>query len=190
MKFNKKYALEGTITGLFRCETPKSCESTAYPQLEFTAEGIIGDKHIGTFCASGVRETGIYKKGTLIRNNRQWSAISEEELSDISEKMQLPNLKAEWLGTNIVIKGIPNFSKLPPLSIIIIRPDDSDFVSLINYNENEPCTVIHRKVIELVGSEPSVGFIAAAYGRRGLVGWVERGGMVHVGDKVKVLIPS
>ena len=190
MKFNKKYLLEGEIAGLFLCGMPNSIESTPCSQLELDINGIIGDKHYGFQRPSGVRETNFYPKGTTIRNNRQWSAISAEELDKITHKMNVPHLKSEWLGANILFKGIPNFSKLPIFSLIIVRPDTSDSVTLVNYCENEPCMGPHKRIVEHLKMEPQLGFIAAAYGQRGTVGWVEKGGIVRVGDKVRIYIPS
>jgi hypothetical protein len=186
----KTPVLEGIVTGVFRSETKGSLESTAYPALEFAHEGVVGDKHFGHTMKSDGRQLGLYLRGTLIRNNRQWSAVSEEELRQIADKMGVDALRPEWLGANLLVRGIPDFTQLPPLSLLVIRPDEKDKVVLVNHGLNLPCVGPHRKIVEKLGFEPETGFVKAAMGRRGLVGWVEKAGLIHTGDPVRVLLPA
>ena len=190
MKFIKNKNWVGEITAILRSETKGTLESTAYDTIEFADAGVVGDKHFGFIIKSTGREMSLYPRGTLIRNNRQWSAISEEELADIAMKMGVKTVKPEWIGANLVIKGIPNFTKLPPLSMLTIRPDAPDKVVLMIYGENKPCKSSHDKIVEKLGFEPTVGFVPAAMGQRGLVGWIEKAGHVVVGDKFLVSIPQ
>ena len=190
MKFIKNKNWVGEITAILRSETKGTLESTAYDTIEFADAGVVGDKHFGFTIKSTGREMSLYPRGTLIRNNRQWSAISEEELADIAMKMGVKTVKPEWIGANLVIKGIPNFTKLPPLSMLTIRPDAPDKVVLMIYGENKPCKSSHDKIVEKLGFEPTVGFVPAAMGQRGLVGWIEKAGHVVVGDKFLVSIPQ
>ena len=102
--------------------------------------------------------------------------------------MGISTIKPEWIGANLLIKGIPNLTKLPPLSMLTIRPDSKDKVVLMVYGDNKPCKIAHQKIVEYLGFEPTVGFVQAAYGQRGLVGWIEKAGSFAVGDKVVVSI--
>ncbi len=188
MKFIKKTEWVGEIIAVLRSETKGSLHSTAYETLEFADGGVVGDKHFGFTMKSSVRELSQYPRGTVIRNNRQWSAVSEEELADIASKMGVSAIKPEWIGANLLIKGIPNLTKLPPLSMLTIRPDSKDRVVLIVCGDNKPCKIAHQKIVEYLGFEPTVGFVQAAFGQRGLVGWIEKAGNISVGDKAIVSI--
>jgi len=58
-------------------------------------------------------------EGTRRRNERQWSAVSVEELAEISDRMDLQeSLSAADLGANLCLSGIPKLSHLPKGSII------------------------------------------------------------------------
>ena len=74
--------------------------------------------------------------------------------------------------------------------MLTIRPDSKDKVVLIVYGDNKPCKIAHQKIVDYLGFEPTVGFVQAAYGQRGLVGWIEKAGSIIVGDKVVVSIPQ
>ncbi len=189
MKFNKKHAWIGEITAVLRAEKKGTLESIAYHTLEFADGGIVDDKHFGFTTKSTVRELSLYPRGTIIRNNRQWSAVSEEELNGISAKMGIDNIHSGWIGANLLVKGIPNFTQLPPLSMLTIRPDAADKVVLMVYGDNKPCKFAHEKIVEKLGIEPSQSFVKAALGQRGLVGWIEKGGKISVGDTIAVTLP-
>lgn len=188
MKFVKQKEWIGEVTAVLRSEMKKSLESTPYDSIEFADEGVVGDKHFGITAKSSVREMNIYPRGTVIRNNRQWSAVSEEELSDIALKMGIEVLKPEWIGANLLIKGIPNLTQLPPLSMLTFRPGEYNKVVLMVYGENKPCKSAHEKIIEKLGFESPVNFVPSALRQRGLVGWVEKAGHISVGDKVQVSV--
>ena len=190
MKYKKKTGLEGVITGVFRSETKGSLESTAYQSLEFVQEGIVGDKHFGLTMKSDVRQLSLYPRGTVIRNNRQWSAVSEEELLLTASLMGIEGIQPQWLGANFCVRGIPDFTQLPTFSLLVIRPDAKDRVVLVNHELNLPCVGPHRKIVEKTGSEPLTDFVKAAVGKRGLVGWIEKAGWIHVGDKIQVFLPG
>jgi hypothetical protein len=52
--------------------------------------------------------------GTVIRNTRQFTMLSLEELAEIAYAMQIPEVLPEWAGANLAIQGIPNLTMLPP----------------------------------------------------------------------------
>ena len=57
--------------------------------------------------------------GTIRRNERQWSAVSLEELAEIAQTMDLSeSLSAATVGANICLSGVPNLSHLPKGSIL------------------------------------------------------------------------
>ena len=116
--------------------------STAQAQVKVTFAGLEGDRHAGLTHKSDSR-TPYYRRGTEIRNVRQVSLISVEELQEIARRMDLPALEPEWLGANLLIQGIPDLTMIPPSSRLYF-PDDT---VLVIDSENNPC--IHPgKVIQ------------------------------------------
>src|SRR5690606_23608163 len=117
------------------------------------------------------RVTAQYPRGTIIRNVRQASLVSAEELAAIARVMQIDALDPAWLGATMVIEGIPDFSHVPPSS----RLQAPSGATLVIDMENRPCQLPAR-VIET--AMPGIGkrFKPAAEGRRGVTAWVEREG--------------
>ncbi len=80
-------------------------------------DGVVGDRH-----RSYTRETWAgdkQPKGTLRRNERQWSAVSMEELAEIGETMDLAEpLTAAAVGANLCFQGVPELSRLPTGSML------------------------------------------------------------------------
>ena len=70
--------------------------------LELLFSGIKGDFHAGLTRKSDVRTIRQYARDTDIRNVRQLTIVSEEELVEIAALMDIPEMKAEWLGANVV----------------------------------------------------------------------------------------
>lgn len=156
-------------------------------QLELTCEGIIGDRHFGYTTISGGRFTTLYDKGTIVRNNRQWSAISPAEIEKIATNLGISGrLTPELLGINFLLEGLENLSALPPMSYIVLSPHEdfqpkrSDDVALVVYGQALPCTTAGRALIKPF-DDPSLEskFPAAALGVRGTTGWVEKGGIIR-----------
>jgi len=79
--------LSGVITGLFSTPDPENFVTSSRQSLEFALGGIPGDRHYGHTRPSGGREKKEYPRNTPIHNNRQWSAVSAEEIGEIAEKM-------------------------------------------------------------------------------------------------------
>lgn len=146
--------------------------------------GFQGESHSGLVRRSCVRVRHQYPEGTEIRNTRQISIVSTEELADIADRMGIAELKPEWLGANLLVSGIPNFSQIPPSTRMIFGGGASLVVDL----ENSPCKY-PGEVIDK--SHPGFGnrFARAAVGRRGVTAWVEREGQINCGDSILLYIP-
>jgi len=146
--------------------------------------GFMGDSHSALTRASCVRVKSQYPKGTEIRNTRQISALSVEELALIQQTMKLDMLEPEWLGANLVVKGLHNFSKIPPSSRLIAENGTSLVVDM----ENAPCR-FPGDIIEQ--HKPGFGkrFTKAALGRRGVTLWVEHQGALAIGTTLRLHIP-
>jgi len=158
--------------------------SSRIASVDITYAGFNGESHSGLVRASCVRVRGQYTEGTEIRNTRQISIVSVEELALIADSMGIDTLQPEWVGANLLLSGIPDFSKIPPSTRMIFASGASLVVDL----ENSPCKY-PGEIIER--HHPGKGnlFAKAAYGRRGVTAWVEREGHITTGEAIKVHIP-
>ena len=147
--------------------------------------GIAGEEHAGLTRPSCSRVVAQYPKGTEIRNVRQFSVLSVEELAAIAAKMGVERIEPAWVGASLVVEGIPDFTHLPPSS----RLQGPDGVTLVVDMENRPCH-LPAKVID--AHLPGVGgrFKAAAEGRRGVTAWVEREGVLRLGEMLRLHVPD
>ncbi len=162
-----------------------SLRSTATESAELTYAGIPGEVHGGLTRPSCSRVKSQYPRNTEIRNVRQLSVVSAEELAAIAADCGLATLDPALIGASLVISGIPDFSHLPPSSRLQF-PDGS---AIVVDMQNRPCH-LPAKVIN--ADHPGAGdkFKAAAKGKRGVTAWVEREGKMHLGDTVQLHIPD
>jgi hypothetical protein len=159
-------------------------ETRALASLEFQLDGVAGDKHIGYTRQSDARDEGL-KRGTLVRNWRQWSAVSREELEKIKQAMDLPELSPELLGANICFSGHDSLTLLPRGSMIWFP---SGAVLTVE-GENEPCMGPGRAIAKRFPQVKAAQFPKAAKQLRGLVGIVYCAGVVKLGDRAVVKLP-
>ena len=82
-------------------------------QIDVTLEGLAGDRHSGLTIQLKHRRGG-YPAGAEVRNTRQISIISCEDLRAIADALSLPEIAPELMKTNLLLEGIPNLSLLPP----------------------------------------------------------------------------
>jgi hypothetical protein len=89
------------------------------------------------------------------------------------------------LGATLVIAGIPDFSHVPPSS----RLQAEGGATIVVDMENRPCTLPARPIET---AHPGFGraFKPAAQGRRGVTGWVEREGVLRIGQRVTLHVPD
>ena len=126
-----------------------------------------------------------HPKGTEIRNTRQLSILSAEELAEVAARMGLDRFDPAWVGATVVIAGIPDLTHLPPSS----RLQAEDGATVVVDMENLPCTLPARPIED---DAPGAGarFKAAAAGRRGVTGWVEREGVWRLGGTIRLHVPA
>ena len=157
--------------------------------LDLTFEGITGDHHTGATRKAGGREPW-YPRGTAIRNERQVSLVAADELSAIAREMGVDSVKPEWLGANLVISGIADFSMLPPRTLLFFDGG----VTLKVDGQNAPCKIAGRAVAEGLGhadrDETALAFVKAAKRLRGLVAWVEKPGRIEAGEALEARVPE
>jgi hypothetical protein len=175
-----------TVEGVYVCD--EDVASTARAEIFAGLGGIEGDRHFGTSKKANVREQKFHERGTEIWNSRQWSAVSVEEMQAAAYEMGVPDLRADWIGANFLVSGIPEFSKLPSMTRLVF----SSGATLLVYDENHPCSLSARSVQKScpdMSDAQIASFVKSAMGRRGVVGWVERAGIIRPGDSVLVHLP-
>lgn len=147
--------------------------------------GYAGETHAGLTRPSCSRVTSQHQRGTEIRNVRQLTVLSVEELAATAADMGVEALDPALVGASLVIEGIPDFTHVPPSS----RLQGPDGVTLVIDMENRPCH-LPAKPIDAEGPGHGKAFKAAAQGRRGVTAWVEREGVLSVGDELRLHIPD
>ncbi|MGL4281846.1 MAG: MOSC domain-containing protein [Albidovulum sp.] len=175
-----------TVTWLGRVPgTQQGIASVSAESLMLTLAGAEGEAHSGLTRPSCSRVMGLYPRGTTIRNTRQLAIASAEDLRTIAAEMGLDHLAPEYLGLSVVIEGIVDFSHVPPSS----RLQAESGATLTIDMENRPCTLPAR---EIEAAHPGFGkaFKPAAAGRRGVVAWVEREGLLSLGDRLRLHVPD
>ena len=154
--------------------------------IKLELEGIVGDHH-----RSYVRDTWKGDKqpyGTVRRNERQWSAVSVEELAEISAAMDLTEtITAQSVGANLCIKGVPELSRLPKGTLLKF----SSGAELMVEEFNPPCSYMSKKLAALHQTRSGdaisdTAFSKAAKLTRGVVGVIEVTGTISAGDEVMV----
>lgn len=149
-------------------------------------DGVVGDHH-----RSYTRKTWAGDKqpaGTIRRNERQWSAVSVQELTDIQNAMDLVEpLTGAALAANICLDGIDQFSRLPKGTILRF-PSGAE---LMVAEYNPPCLGMGTKLASVYKTNSgkpleNTAFSKAAKLTRGLVGVVETAGIIKVGDDVEI----
>jgi hypothetical protein len=148
-------------------------------------DGPEGEAHGGLTRPSCSRVLSQYKRGTPIRNTRQFSIMSTEELDLIAAKMGIAALEPALVGATMVVSGIPDFSHLPPSS----RLQSDSGATLVVDMENRPCQ-LPAKPIEQAHPGFGARFRSAALGRRGVTAWVEAEGVLECGQAISLHIPD
>ncbi|WP_027141616.1 MOSC domain-containing protein [Mesorhizobium sp. WSM3626] len=158
-------------------------------ELRLGFDGISGDFHAGPTRRSGGREPW-YPRGTEMRNERQISIVAADELGIVAERMELAEIKPEWIGANLVIDGVPYLSMLPAGTLLFFKGG----VTLKVDAQNGPCRFAGRSIAENAGmADIEAGallFPKAAKRLRGVVAWVERPGIVRAGEEISVRVPE
>ena len=166
-------------------ENRENIRSEAIETAFASYAGFEGDFHAGLTRKSCVRVTDQHPVGTEIRNVRQLSILSAEDLDQIAADIGIDRVDPLLLGASIVVEGIPDFTFVPPGS----RLQAENGTTLVVDVENGPCNLPARE-IEKDAPGHGKGFKAAARGRRGVCSWVEREGQLSVGDRLRLHIPD
>ncbi len=158
--------------------------STAAEAVEAGFAGFDAEAHGGLTRPACSRVSVLHPRGTEIRNVRQVTVLSREELAETAEGMGVAEIRPEWVGASMIVEGIPDLAHLPPGSRLQAPSGATIAVDM----ENLPCAFTAREIEkEYEGS--GVRYIPAAKGRRGVTAWIEREGSLHVGDTLTLFVP-
>jgi MOSC domain-containing protein YiiM len=128
----------------------------------------------------------MYPRGETVFNRRQLTVVGEEELTAVAQRLGLRELRPEWIGANLVLRGDPDLTLLPAGARLLFAGG----VGLLSLGENLPCTKSGAAVAAASG-RPEVAslFAREAVGRRGLICIVERAGVIRAGEVVELYPP-
>ena len=158
------------------------------PTIQVELDGVVGDRHQAYDRPAWKGDK--QPEGTIRRNERQWSAVSLEELAEIQEAMDLSERPtATCLGANLCFTGLKELSRLPKGTLLKF-PSGAE---LMVEEYNPPCHGMGKKLAAKYetrsgGSLSSTAFSKAAKLIRGVVGVVEVAGAISAGDEVKVAL--
>ena len=181
--------VQGVVKALFLGIPGESLVKQERDFLQAEMDGFLGDRHASfkrTAWGAGDKQ----RKGTVRRNERHWSAVSAEELAEISKEMDLSEvLSAGIIGANLCLEGVPSFSLVPRGSIFKF-PSGTE---LLVEEYNPPCLDMGKALAAKCHTNSGkpihdTAFANAAQFSRGLVGVVEVPGMIKAGDDVEVII--
>lgn len=178
-----KNEIPGRVEGVYLGTDPGTMVSTAQSEVQVTLEGFVGDSHCGLTRPSDSR-TPYYPRGIEIRNSRQITILSLEEMTELADELGVPVVRPEWLGANLLVSGLPQLTLMRPG----LRFYFENGPTLVIEGENLPCKGPGKVLQEQYPAAPDLvnRFRKAALHRRGVTGWVERAGVIHPGDAFKV----
>ena len=159
--------------------------SVPVTEMPLSFAGYAGESHAGLTRPSCSRVVKQHPRGTEIRNVRQLCVVSAEEMAEVAAAMGLERLDYAWVGASLVLEGLADLTHLPPSS----RLQGPDGVTLVVDMENLPC---QEPAVTIGQAIPGMGkgFKQAAAGKRGITAWVEREGVLRLGDVVSLHVPA
>jgi len=159
--------------------------STPVTEMPLTFAGYGPETHGGLTRPSCSRVLKQHPRNTEIRNTRQLCVVSAEEMAEVAADLGIADFDYAWVGASVVLEGIGDFTHLPPSS----RLQGPDGVTLVVDMLNEPCqepAVTIAKATDGMGKK----FKTAAKGKRGITAWVEREGVLRIGDVMRLHMPT
>ena len=181
----RKTEFTGIITWMGMVPAGAGIAAQPREQLELSFAGIEGERHAGENRASCVRVRNLYAEGSEIRNVRQLSILSEEELALVAADMGLQRLDPADLGATLVLRGIPDFTFVPPNA----RLQSAGGATVTIDMENRPCVLPGRE-IEKHHAGFGAKFKPSAANRRGVTAWVEHPGVLKLGEALSLFVPD
>lgn len=93
-----KLSFQGTVDMLLASpDRETGLEKQPVEKARFLFAGMDGDCHGGLTRKSDSRMLKQYKRNSEVRNSRQVSILSAEELAEVAERMGIPSVRPEWV---------------------------------------------------------------------------------------------
>jgi len=183
----KRTHITGVVTflGAVPHRDAPTIETVVLNEMDLAFGGYAGDVHSGVTRPSCSRVTSQHPRNTQIANTRQLSLICAEQIAEIAAACGLDAMDPVWMGASVVISGIPDFTHLPPSS----RLQAASGATLVVDMENRPCQ-FPSMTIEAAHPGRGQAFKAAAKSKRGVTAWVERPGLLRLGDVLTLHVPD
>ncbi|SEM67975.1 MOSC domain-containing protein [Lihuaxuella thermophila] len=177
--------IEAKTEAVLIADQPETFVTRRIPEAYFEMGGIPGDRHFGITRPADSRQP-MYPRGTKIFNRRQITILSAEECEEIADRLGIEEVLPEWLGANLLLKGIPALTSLTMGSRLLFPSG----AGLICQGENLPCRLPGEVIQKMNSHHPKLAanFVKAADRRRGIVCLVERPGIVRQGDTVRIWV--
>jgi hypothetical protein len=193
----ESFEVVGRVETVLVAHTFNSHISTPVEKINvLIREGVRGDIHAGRRLVD-VREKELLSFGLPkrmeIANHREFSALSIEEMSEISQAMGVPDLPPGLLGENLIVSGIPRFTQLPVGTKLFFKKNNVPQTAvLVVWGENTPCKKPSEALQQHYSELPNIAasFVRHAVGKRGVVGSVYSSGVITQGDIVIAKIPK
>lgn len=103
-----------------------------------------------------------------------------------AEQIGLPEFKPQWMGATMMVRGLPDFTHVPPSS----RLQNAAGTTLVIDMENRPCKYPGEEQVEPLHPGKGKLLLKALLDRRGVTAWVEREGPLAVGDTLTLHVPG
>jgi hypothetical protein len=165
-------------------------------EIALAPEGIPGDRHATALRPATARDPWL-PRGLQLRNDRQISMLSVEDLAQIAAALDLAQVAPELVGANIVVEGLDRFSRIPAGAHLAFggawggqgRFDGAAILKAEAYNH--PCRGPGRRLAAAYARpDLEFAFPKAARSLRGLVLSVSLAGVIRAGDQVVVVPPA
>ena len=179
------YTAEVVWLGAVMTDDREELMSSSRDVLDLTFEGVAGAFHAGLTRPACSRVKSQYARDMPIKNERQLSVISQEDLDAIAAEMGIEAIDPARMGATMVVKGLPDFTHVPPSSRLQAPSGATIAVDM----ENRPCQ-FPAKSLRHVHGDDALAFKPAAQNRRGVCAWVAAEGPVAVGDVLTLHIPD
>jgi MOSC domain-containing protein YiiM len=185
----------GRIESVYCTDDAGSFVTAPRDVLDVTLDGIGGDRHGGLWRGAGPREPWL-KRGFPIRNDRQLTILSVEEMADLAQRLALPEVPPELIGANLLVSGLPDLSRIAAGSRLAIGGswagqghfDGQVLLRVEGYNH--PCRGPGKKLALRFGRpELEFDFRKQATSLRGLILCVDAPGPIRPGDAVVIVPP-